>query len=71
MTDEICSGCGIALPAVTGPVHRYMVSSPACWAAYGAVLAREYGNPKYARLRRLTVDTYAVQHPGTESQQSI
>lgn len=58
-------------PAVAGPVHRYMTSSPSCWLAYGEVLAREYGDPRYARLHRMTVDTYAVQHPGTESPQSI
>ena len=71
MTPEICGGCGAALPAVEGPVHRYMTSSPACWAAYGAVLAREYGDRRYARLHRMSVDAYAVQHPGTESPQAI
>jgi len=37
---------------------------------YGEVLAREYGNPERAKYHRLTVDAYAVQHPGTESPQS-
>lgn len=59
-----CSGCGVELPARDGPVHRYIESSPACWAAYGEVLAREYQNPEFMAVHRLTVDTYAVQHPG-------
>ena len=48
-----------------------MTSSPACWAAYGEVLAREYGDPAYGKLHRLSVDTYAVQHPGSVSPQAI
>lgn len=48
-----------------------MESSPACWAKYGGLLAREYENPEYMAAHRLTVDTYAAQHPGTPSPQSI
>ena len=49
-----------------------MESSPGCWAVYGEILAREYGNPAlFDRVHRLTVDTYAVQHPGRPSPQSI
>jgi len=47
-----------------------MLSSPGCWAAYGEVLAREYQDPAYMRLHRLAVDTYAVQHPGIDTQQA-
>jgi len=53
-----------------GPTHRYMESSPGCWAVYGEVLAREYGDISYASLHRLTVDAYSVQHPGQPSPQS-
>ena len=66
----ICPGCGVELPSLDGPVHRYMESSPACWAAYGEVLAREYQNPAYMAVHRLTVDTYAVQHPGRPGPQA-
>jgi hypothetical protein len=39
---------------------------------YGEVLAREYSNPGlFQAVHRLTVDTYAAQHPGTESARSI
>ncbi len=71
-TDTICPGCGGRFPAtVGGPVHRYMESSPGCWAVYGEVLAREYGERAYYEMHKFTVDAYAVQHPGRPSPQSI
>jgi hypothetical protein len=48
-----------------------MQSSPACWAAFGRVLAREYSDLRYFEVHRLAVDAYAVQHPGVPSRQSI
>lgn len=54
-----------------GPVHRYMLSSPGCWATYGQVLAREYEDRGYFAVHRLTVDAYALQHPGSTDRQSI
>lgn len=67
-----CQGCGLVLPAIDGPTHRYMLSSPACWALYGEVLGREYGDMRGAGAKhRLTVDAYAAQHPGVETPQSI
>ncbi len=59
-----CPWCGAEVPDIEGPIHRYMTSSPGCWATFGTVLEREYANAAYARLHRLTVDAYAVQHPG-------
>jgi hypothetical protein len=71
MTDMTpCSGCGALFPSIEGPTHRYLESSPGCWAAYGEVLAREYSDPKYMAVHRLTVDTYSVQHPGRPSPQT-
>jgi len=66
-----CIGCGGLFPDIEGPTHRYMESSAGCWAAYGEVLAREYSSPVYFEIHRLTVDTYAAQHPGQPSPQSI
>ncbi len=66
-----CVGCGAHVPDIEGPTHRYIESAPGCWAIYGEVLAREYSDYRYARLHQLTVDTYAVQHPGKPSPQSI
>jgi hypothetical protein len=54
-----------------GPTHRYMESSPGCWHLYGQVLAREYSDRAFSALHRLTVDAYAVQHPGHPSPQAI
>lgn len=71
MTHSHCPGCGVELPAFDGPVHRYMESSPACWAKYGELLARQYTDPSYRAAQRLATDTYAVQHPGHPSPQSI
>ena len=48
-----------------------MESSPACWAAFGEVLAREYSDPAYFQVHRLSVDAYAVQHPGKPSPQTL
>ena len=59
-----CFACGGLFPDVEGPVHRYMDSIPGCWAAFGEVLAREYNDASYFTVHRLTVDSYAVQHPG-------
>lgn len=66
-----CPGCGVEFPEREGPVHRYMESSPACWATYGEVLAREYSDPAYFQVHRLSVDAYAVQHPGHPNPQAI
>ncbi|MBZ5590007.1 MAG: DUF5946 family protein [Acidobacteriia bacterium] len=66
-----CVGCGGMFREHDGPTHRYMESSPGCWEAFGKVLAREYGDPAYRRSHRLTVDAYAVQHPGRQSPQAI
>ena len=65
-----CVGCGGLVPEMNGPTHRYLESSPGCWNLYGLVLAREYSDPAFAALHRLTVDSYAVQHPGRPSAQT-
>ena len=66
-----CPGCGGQFDDIQGPTHRYMESSPGCWAAYGEVLAREYQDPEYFAVHKFTVDAYAVQHPGHPSPQTI
>ena len=71
MKTAKCFSCGGEYPDIEGPTHRYMKSSPGCWAIYGEVLAREYENPKLMEVHRLSVDAYAVQHPGGKDRQSI
>lgn len=70
-----CCGYGGRFPAVDGPTHPYMLSSPGCGAAYGEVLAREYADfAGFERVHRLTVDAYAVQHahgPAPENTRSV
>lgn len=59
------------VPAEDGPTHRYLESAPGCWRLYGEILAREYEDPAYWQVHQLTVDAYAVQHPGRRSDQTI
>lgn len=61
---ETCIGCGAVFERVDGPVHDYMHSSPACFAAFNSLLAEEYSASDLRATHRLTVDTWAVQHPG-------
>lgn len=68
---ETCFGCGALVPMSDLPSHRYVGSSSGCWAVYGTILAREYGEWRFPAIHRLTVDAYMVQHPGTASRQSI
>jgi hypothetical protein len=66
-----CPGCGATVPAVpNGPVHRSIGASPGCWALYTALLASEFSTFD-ARVHQLSVDTYAAQHPGAPSPQTV
>ena len=65
-----CPGCGAEFPEHDGPVHRYLESTPGCWAAFGEVLAREYSDPTYMKVHHLTADAYPVQHPGTPTRRN-
>jgi hypothetical protein len=66
-----CVGCNAFVPDENGPTHRYLESAPGCWRIYGEILAREYGDSAYRTVHRLSVDAYAVQHPGRPSAQTI
>lgn len=63
--ESLCPGCGGLFPHTDGPTHPYIVASSACWKVYGDVLAKEFNNPEYFKVHRLTVDAYSVQHPGS------
>ncbi len=62
---DLCCGCGGAFEVIDGPVHAYMTSSPGCFAAFNELLAAEYSDVLLQKVHRLTVDAYAVQHPGS------
>ena len=66
-----CFGCGAVVPDVEGAVHSYMLSIPGCWQLYGEILAKEYEEVGYQPIHRITVDAYAVQHPGKPVRQAI
>lgn len=66
--DYCC--CGLKNDIDYGPVHKYLASSPSCWAKFGEVLAREYENHEYMSVHALTVDAYALQHPGQDNPQT-
>jgi CTP:molybdopterin cytidylyltransferase MocA len=64
---EACPGCGARYaPHPTDTTHAYIGASPACWAAFGELLAREFQDQAYGRIHRHTVDVYTVQHPGED-----
>lgn len=66
-----CEGCGLVLPLQDGPTHPYFAASSECWALFGEVLAREFGDREYFRLHQLTVDAYAVQHSRGSDRRAI
>jgi hypothetical protein len=66
-----CPGCGLELPALDAPAPAHLGVSPACWALYGRLLVREYGDLADGLVHRLTVATYAAQHPGIPQQRSL
>lgn len=64
---QACPGCGARyLPQKVDETHAYIGASPACWAAFGELLAREFQDPAYGWIHRHTVDVYTVQHPGED-----
>ena len=62
---ETCPDCKCELIAGSSSTHPYLGASASCWALYNVILAREYSSPALMKsVHRLTVDTYAAQHPG-------
>ena len=66
-----CPGCGAVIPDPGGVAHPPLMASPGCWAAYGDVVGREYGEWSNPPIHRLTSAAYAAQHPGERSPKSI
>jgi len=62
-----CVGCGGLVPDEDGPIHRYMTASPGCWRIYTELGAGGLPPRPWAGL---TVDAYAVTHPGIPGPQS-
>ncbi|HXG25641.1 MAG TPA: DUF5946 family protein [Candidatus Binatia bacterium] len=66
-TAVACVGCGGLVPAIDGPIHRYMTSAPGCWEVYTSLLG---GGLPPSPASGLVVDAFAVTHPGTPGPQS-
>jgi hypothetical protein len=62
-----CVGCRGLVPDEDGPIHRYMTASPGCWRIYTELGA---GLMPPSPRSSLTVDAYAVTHPGVPGPQS-
>ncbi|HEX9947303.1 MAG TPA: DUF5946 family protein [Allosphingosinicella sp.] len=67
---DLCPGCERTYPVSDGETHPYIGASAGCWAAYGELLALEYGDARLMRWHRLTVDAYTAQHPGVPERRS-
>lgn len=48
-----------------------MTSSPACWAAFGELVAADYSSPERMSFHQLVVDSYAAQHPGGDDRRQV
>ncbi len=68
---DVCVGCGAVVAKVPGPIHRYMISAPGCWARYGELLGVLAVEPTLQAAQQMCVDAYAAQHPGTSGPQAI
>ena len=59
-----CLGYDALAPKHSGPVYKYMASSPGCWVLYGSVLGWKDTVPGGdGTAAQRIVDTGAVQHP--------
>ena len=65
-----CVGCGGLVPDIDGPTHRYLESSPGCWAIYSALPYGGMAGPAEQPYASMMVDAYAVQHPGRPGRSS-
>ena len=68
---EPCPGCGAWVPAVDAPSHPTLGAAPGCWTLFEEVLHRQFAGIRDPASYRLAVDTYAVQHPGAPSRDTI
>jgi hypothetical protein len=66
-----CPGCGVNLPPRDGATDPYGAASPACWAAYGELMALEFSGAANFASHRLSVDAYMTQHASRASRASI
>jgi hypothetical protein len=63
-----CPGCGeLFLEDTTLRAYDECIESiPECWHTYSEILGREYKDPEYFKVHRITVCAYAAQHLGKQ-----
>lgn len=64
---EICRGCLGAFEASSIQTHPYLGAHSGCWQIYTDILAKEFNDPDYFIVHRITVDSYAAQHIGDQT----
>lgn len=64
--ERRCPGCGLTAPVNEAAVYDgYYNTSPECWSILTEVIGAEFSDAiLFGQVHQLTVDTYAVQHPG-------
>lgn len=68
MLYERCPGCFAEFElSDTDITHPYIGASAACWKMYGDILVKEYSDPAYFKVHRVTVDAYGAQHIGDQA----
>lgn len=77
MSEVPCFGCGALVPEQTGPVHKYMLAAPGCWALYCSLQPWKgtlTGGGGQLSTAQRAVDSYAAQHatnPDRRNRQSV
>jgi len=66
LAESQCPGCGLLMPAGNSiPYDGYFNASDECWSLFTEVIGREFSNAVlFGQVHHLTVEAYAVQHPG-------
>jgi hypothetical protein len=64
--ESRCPGCGLTMPGGnTTAYDGYFNASNECWSLFTEVIEREFSNAVlFGQVHHLTVEAYAVQHPG-------
>jgi hypothetical protein len=66
--NKKCPGCKACfVQNETDISHSYIGANPECWEMYGKILVKEFENPDYFKVHRITADTYGAQHIGDQA----
>jgi hypothetical protein len=64
-----CPGCLAEFQKTTDePIsHPYIGALPECWSIFNEILAKEFSDPEYFKVHRITVDAYCASHIGDQN----